>query len=74
MEVDESYFGGLEKNKHAKKKLNAGKGPGGQGGCGGGEGPENEAREGASGRAHEQGDVAAVRRVQSRAGRDGLHG
>ena len=27
MEVDESYFGGLEKNKHAKKKLNAGKGP-----------------------------------------------
>lgn len=27
MEVDETYVGGLEKNKHAKDKLNAGRGP-----------------------------------------------
>ena len=27
LEVDETYIGGLEKNKHAKKKLKAGRGP-----------------------------------------------
>ena len=74
VEVDESYFGGLERNKHESKKAPGGSRTSRQDGCRGDEGSDHEAGCGSRRGPDRQGDVAGFSPRARRARREGLHG
>ena len=73
VEADESYFGGLEGNKHKSKRLKAGRGPRREDGCSGSEGPQHQPGQSPGGGQHRCPYCTGLRPQEHRPGCRGLH-